>query len=234
MFIVLPLAVAVLSGLRPRRMFFGALCLLLVSALSWLPFYAVKPYPLADGIQNEEWAELSALLTYRLESEPLSDFSKNPPLCPTVRKASFSGLLRSLSIAGFCVPLTREAYVNVSEPVYTLPFVSFHEQAHQIGLADEGQAGIYAYLSCVSSHNPEMRMSGKLVALKYVLIAWNDEFPEEAASFIHQLPSDIHSALREIGTFLPSQQDTRARPSFAGDYGDLAPGLIFRLRSGLL
>ena len=234
LFAVLPLIVAALCGFRLKRTFLCLFCLLLAAAFCWLPHYAVKPYSLANEVSGSEWAELSAFLTNLLKSENLSDFSSHPPLCPTVRKAPFSGLLRNFSIAGIFIPLTGEAFVSDREPALTLPFVSFHEQAHQLGLADEGQASIHAYRACMLSGNTEARISGALVALKYVLIAWKSDFPSDAAHFTRSLSPELYSALDEIGAFQPSQQNTRAFPAFAGDYGDLAKGLICLLRNDLL
>ena len=56
--------------------------------------------------------------------------------------------MRALSLAGLYVPWTAEAIYDPTAPAAAQPFTAVHELMHMGGVADEGQANIYAYIAC--------------------------------------------------------------------------------------
>lgn len=64
---------------------------------------------------------------------------------------------------------TGEVNINTDAPEYMLAFNLAHEYAHSLGVACEGEANFLAYLVCRVAKNKEIRISGNLVALEYIL-----------------------------------------------------------------
>ena len=64
-----------------------------------------------------------------------------------------------LGYSGYYNPFSAEAQVNVKMSPFTLPYVTCHEMAHQLGYATEDEANFVGYLAAKSSADPQFQYS---------------------------------------------------------------------------
>ena len=106
------------------------------------------------------------------------------PLQIRAKPVFFSNLMSYTYITGFFFPFTGEANVNMNVPLFELPSTIAHEMAHQLGIAREDEANFISWCHSRSEGvSPEVRYSGSLRALVYVLnaaydVADRDEYAE--------------------------------------------------------
>lgn len=74
---------------------------------------------------------------------------------PAVKSALFGEWLNYMGVTGYLNPFTNEAQVNTTVPLFTQPFTTCHEIAHQLGYAPEETANFVGYL--VASHTEDLR-----------------------------------------------------------------------------
>ena len=195
---LLLVALLVFLLFRSRR---GA-CLLLSGivagyALFWAPAYFVSERYAVDGhvesgtltaVCGELIERLNAYGTFALPDDlceralEVASLSDTPaPLTAAPKYARYPEWMRALSLAGLYVPWTFEAVVNPDEAEAGRPFTAVHELMHMGGVADEGQANIYAYVACQQAGGA-FAYSSDLWALQYAMAAlgeldgaaWND------------------------------------------------------------
>ena len=77
----------------------------------------------------------------------------------SVKPSLFSYLGDYLGYTGYYNPITGEAQVNTTVPVFLRPFTTCHEIGHQLGYAKENEANFAGYLSAKSSGDPAFRYS---------------------------------------------------------------------------
>lgn len=65
----------------------------------------------------------------------------------SLKPSIFSYAGNFLGFSGYYNPFTSEGQVNTTVPVFTRPFITFHEIAHQVGYAKENEANFISYLS---------------------------------------------------------------------------------------
>jgi hypothetical protein len=97
---------------------------------------------------------------------------------PAVKPVLNSMIITRLGIEGYYNPLSGEANVNMQLPVTSLPFVSCHEIAHQLGIGREDEANLIGYLAAIHSNNLEFRYSGYYAMLRSVLVEIGKSMPE--------------------------------------------------------
>ena len=85
------------------------------------------------------------------------------------KSSLYSAGLSYMGFSGYLNPFTLEAQTNVRMPSYQHPFTSAHEVAHQMGVANESECNLLAYLASRSSQNQELKYSGYATALRYAL-----------------------------------------------------------------
>lgn len=90
---------------------------------------------------------------------------------PLLRRPWISPLLSALGITGIYCPFTAEAHLNRDVPLWTRPFASCHEIAHQKGFAREDEAHCIAWQACRRSGDAAFEYSASLVALGEALAA---------------------------------------------------------------
>jgi len=140
----------------------------------------MKPY------STEELNTVMAIVVKRLDSsyaealQRRNDYAQNKPLFEasyhsyqtakpvfpylsysgkSVKASLFSYLGDYLGYLGYYNPFTGEAQVNMTVPVFVLPFTACHEMGHQLGYAKENEANFAGYLSAKSSANAAFRYS---------------------------------------------------------------------------
>ncbi|MFD0963929.1 DUF3810 domain-containing protein [Pseudofulvibacter geojedonensis] len=87
----------------------------------------------------------------------------------SIKKSILSLPLTYMGFSGYLNPFTNEAQVNYLIPKYYFPFVSCHEEAHQLGFAAENETNFIGCLATMSSTDLYFQYSGTVSALRYCL-----------------------------------------------------------------
>lgn len=218
---------ALISNIKRAPKIAGALAC--VYMLMWLPLYGVKPYtvpPRADAMtvyalceklgaqaqaayESRGWRADS--LNRAREATDALGLSKGAHAPP--KFAAYPGIMRAAGLAGVYVPLTGEAIISAREPQALWAFTACHEAAHALGIADEGQANIAAYLACARAGG-EFEYSAAITALKYAISELNNLDKALADEIIKALAPGVRAdAARAPGK--------SAFGNLFGDYGAL-------------
>ncbi|MGG9970164.1 DUF3810 domain-containing protein [Ferruginibacter sp. SUN002] len=72
---------------------------------------------------------------------------------PSVKKSLWGWVGNYLGFIGYYNPLTGEANVNTSVPIFLQPYTTCHEMAHQLGYAKEDEANFVGYLAASGSRS---------------------------------------------------------------------------------
>lgn len=88
---------------------------------------------------------------------------------PKLKQPLSNGFTSLMTVSGYFNPFSQEAHVNTGIPVYTLPFTSCHELAHQAGIGFEDEANFIAFLLAKGSTSPLFRYSAYYSSLFPVL-----------------------------------------------------------------
>lgn len=88
---------------------------------------------------------------------------------PRVKAMLFSPLASMVGVKGSMGPFFCEFTVNSQVPPSEYPATYAHELSHLLGISNEGEANLYAYLVCTHSSNASIRFSGYLSLLPHVL-----------------------------------------------------------------
>jgi hypothetical protein len=121
---------------------------------------------------------------------------------PQPKPVLFSRGLSYLHIAGIYSPFTLEANYNRAMPPGDKPFSICHELAHLCGYAREDEANFIAYLACLGSGNSDLRYSGLLTALNYVLNALYAGLPlAEYRELYQELPEQAQRDLQQNAAY---------------------------------
>jgi hypothetical protein len=129
----------------------------------------VKPYTLQEldtltGLLQKKLNELAAQVSmaertelkskkqlFKMGDEAYQAISVKYPFLKyepvSLKPSIFSYAGNFLGFSGYYNPFTGEGQVNTTVPVFTRPFITFHEIAHQVGYAKENEANFMAYLS---------------------------------------------------------------------------------------
>ncbi|NRF40980.1 DUF3810 domain-containing protein [Pedobacter foliorum] len=88
---------------------------------------------------------------------------------PAVKPVLNSWIVTKIGIEGYYNPLSGEANVNTRLPSISLPFVTCHEIAHQLGIGREDEANLIGYLVASNSTDPNFQYSASYAMLKSIL-----------------------------------------------------------------
>ena len=78
---------------------------------------------------------------------------------PSVKSSLFGFVDNYLGFGGYYNPFTGEAQVNTGLPVFSQPYTTCHEMAHQLGYAKENEANFVGYLAARSSPDKAFQYS---------------------------------------------------------------------------
>lgn len=120
----------------------------------------------------------------KMENFGMKNFSR----CK-VRTIGPPGILRRWGITGIYFPFTGEALLESSHPWPEKPFVMAHELSHSMGITDEGEANLVAYLAGVEANHAAVRYCAHLNMWQYLRYDLVRRAPEIADS--------LHSMLSE-------------------------------------
>ncbi|HOG25233.1 MAG TPA: DUF3810 domain-containing protein [Bacteroidales bacterium] len=110
---------------------------------------------------------------------------------PATKVILASRVMSYAYVSGFFFPWTLEANVNKDVPVFTLPAIMAHEQAHVRGFMRENEANFLAYLVARHTGNGDLKYSCLLHSLRYVLNAVYDTSPEAYSSLLESLSARV-------------------------------------------
>lgn len=96
----------------------------------------------------------------------------NKPFNPDAHAKTmlFSPLSSMAGITGSMAPFFGEFTLNADIRPHQYPAIYAHEYAHQLGIANEGEANFYSYIVCTSSTDGAVRFSGYYHILPHVLV----------------------------------------------------------------
>ena len=156
--------------------------IIMLYSMIWYPVYfsGCSTYSIPDSCPDYSIEKMCASLIDDLNSFEPVDSSANEILsiASQAMEIEFSGRsclkaarypewLRFFNLSGFYSPWTGEAIVDTSlNCIASLPFTAIHELMHLNGFADEGQANISAYETCLNIGD-DFEYSAKLWAIKY-------------------------------------------------------------------
>lgn len=98
---------------------------------------------------------------------------------PSVKAVLNSWLVTKIGIEGYYNPLSGEANVNMRLPAVSLPFVTCHEIAHQLGIGREDEANLIGYLVAIHSTDQNFRYSAAYNMLRSILYEIRIKSPED-------------------------------------------------------
>ena len=110
---------------------------------------------------------------------------------PSVKPVFNSWLISKIGIEGYYNPLSGEANVNMELPPWVLPFVTFHEIAHQLGVAKEDEANLVAYLVGSNSKDVNFQYSVNYNMLRYILLEIRIKSPEDYLAMRNKIDADV-------------------------------------------
>ena len=161
----------------------------------------------------EEWEDLHSALHRGwlrvgelLPGSPLLAARYGPP------KALLSSPLAAhLGITGFYSPFTAEPLVVGTTPAVVLALSLAHEQAHQRGVTDEGEATFLGYLAAVGSGDPLLRYSAAVRARSRILRALARQDTAAARRAVEEWVPGIRRDLEDLQAFRRRHRGAAAR-----------------------
>lgn len=95
------------------------------------------------------------------------------------KRLMFDLLYSKVGVLGYMGPFFSEYQLNGELLPSQIPFSYAHEYAHLLGVSNEAEANYWAYQVCIRSSMPQMRYSGYLSLLPYVLANASSLLSEE-------------------------------------------------------
>ena len=173
------------------------LILYLAFKLLWGLNYSRRPIAMQLGISNEKYTipqlvslgeyfigRLNSLQHVKKHTYTVSQLQKKARLAydgmqqknafftykiPAVKSVLNSWVITKIGIEGYYSPLSGEANVNMRLPLTSLPFVTCHEIAHQLGVAREDEANLVGYLVASNSSDVYFQYSAVYEVFKNII-----------------------------------------------------------------
>lgn len=117
------------------------------------------------------------------------------------KPALLSPVLARLGLAGFYFPFTAEAVANARTPAVALATTLAHEQAHQRGVTDEGEATFLAHLVSGYSGAPLLRYSAAVRAQARLLAALRRRDAERARALEERRLPGVRRDLEDLAAY---------------------------------
>jgi hypothetical protein len=115
-----------------------------------------------------------------------------------VKKTVLQPLMTRMGVLGYFDPFFNEVQVNDHALPLSLPYTIAHEKAHQLGIASEAECNLYATVICIASQHPQVRYSGYLQTVRYLLNSLRTISPERYREIAGKLDSRIHADYRTM------------------------------------
>ena len=131
----------------------------------------------------------------------------------SLKKSLFSTPLTYMGFSGYLNPFSGEAQVDYLVPKISLPMISSHEVAHQLGIASESEANFIGFLAATNSDDLYFNYSGYLSALRYSVAAIRFKDSMASKAIVQKIPTGILKNIQETEDFWQSYQN-KAEPFF--------------------
>lgn len=119
----------------------------------------------------------------------------------SLKPSIFSYAGNFLGFSGYYNPFTSEGQVNTTVPVFTRPFITFHEIAHQVGYAKENEANFISYLSGKEHPSVSGRYSIYFEMYRYSVFEIYKRDTSRAAVYRQKLHPQVIQDLLELRRF---------------------------------
>jgi Protein of unknown function (DUF3810) len=110
---------------------------------------------------------------------------------PSVKPVINGWIISKIGIEGYYNPLSAEANVNMKLPAWVLPFVTYHEIAHQLGVAKEDEANLVAYLVGSKSKDVNFQYSVNYNMIRYILLEIRIKSPEDYIALRKKIDPEV-------------------------------------------
>ncbi len=125
----------------------------------------------------------------------------------SLKKSIYSLPLTYMGFSGYLNPFSGEAQVDYLVPKVSLPIISSHEVAHQLGIASESEANFIGFLAAIHNEDPVFQYSAFLMAYRYALYDLSKSDRSISKKYIEKTPKGILKNIKEIDQFWQEYQN---------------------------
>ena len=118
-----------------------------------------------------------------------------------IKKSIIPDIFLYQKVSGHYIPFTSEAIFVDKIPLVDMPIVILHEQAHQSGYANEGEASFIAFSKAINNKEPYIRYSGYFYALINLLYEISKNNSEKLDDYITKLDEKVISDIKKVQNF---------------------------------
>ena len=124
-----------------------------------------------------------------------------------IKKSILPDIFLYQRVSGHFIPFTSEGVFIDKIPLIDIPVVIFHEQAHQMGYADEGEASFIGFKKAIMHNDPYIRYSGYFNALMNLLNEVIKNHPEKLENYMGKLDKKVISDIGSVQNFWSKYSD---------------------------
>ena len=118
-----------------------------------------------------------------------------------IKKSIIPDIFLYQKVSGHYIPFTSEAIFVDKIPLVDMPIVILHEQAHQSGYANEGEASFIAFSKAINNREPFIRYSGYFYALINLLNEISKKNSDKLDDYITKLDEKVISDIKKVQNF---------------------------------
>ena len=118
-----------------------------------------------------------------------------------IKKSIIPDIFLYQKVSGHYIPFTSEAIFVDKIPLVDMPIVILHEQAHQSGYANEGEASFIAFSKAINNKEPYIRYSGYFYALINLLNEISKKNSDKLDNYITKLDEKVISDINKVQNF---------------------------------
>ena len=118
-----------------------------------------------------------------------------------IKKSIIPDIFLYQKVSGHYIPFTSEAIFVDKIPLVDMPIVILHEQAHQNGYANEGEASFIAFSKAINDKDPYIRYSGYFYALINLLNEISKKNSDKLDNYITKLDEKVISDIKKVQNF---------------------------------
>ena len=118
-----------------------------------------------------------------------------------IKKSIIPDIFLYQKVSGHYIPFTSEAIFVDKIPMVNMPIVILHEQAHQSGYANEGEASFIAFSKAINNKEPYIRYSGYFYALINLLNEISKKNSDKLDDYITKLDEKVISDIKKVQNF---------------------------------
>ena len=118
-----------------------------------------------------------------------------------IKKSIIPDIFLYQKVSGHYIPFTSEAIFVDKIPLVDMPIVILHEQAHQSGYANEGEASFIAFSKAINNKEPYIRYSGYFYALINLLNEISKKNSDKLDNYITKLDEKVISDIKKVQNF---------------------------------